>query len=123
MTAAYLCPGCSGKGHVPRPDPERLDYTVNVPCDRCGGTGRYSPQPHAEALADPDRCGATQIVNGKEWVCIRKVHDREYRRHHTDANHPNPEAHGTGAHPERMQSQAPPADRHYFVRRWPGTDR
>jgi len=110
---AYLCPGCSGKGLVTRPDPGRLDYTVNVPCDRCGGTGRYSPQPHAEALADPTRCGVTQIVNGKEWVCIRKVHDREYRRHHTDAEHPNP----------AFPSNNPQGDRHYFVRRWPGTDR
>ena len=78
--------------------------------------------PHP-AIDRPDKCGVTEVINGHEWICIKDVHDPEYRRRQTDRAHFG-YVHGTGAHPERpFGKQAAPADRHVMVRRWPNTDR
>jgi len=70
----------------------------------------------------PGICGVTTQVGRFEFICIHQPHDREYRRRSTDAHHQG-HVTGTGAHPERPYGvQAPPADRHYFVRRWPNRE-
>lgn len=68
----------------------------------------------------PDICHVIKIgVTGVEWVCIKSVHNTEYRRKATDATH-HGFVDGTGAHPERpFGMRAPKADQHYFVRRYP----
>jgi hypothetical protein len=70
----------------------------------------------------PGICGTTYTGGtGLEWICIKDPHDTEYRRHSVSDRHVAVSR--TGAHPERPDGiQAPAADRHYFVRRWPNRD-
>lgn len=72
-----------------------------------------------------DICGVTQVTNGKEWVCVRPPHSPVYRRRKSDKTHKAGDTvEGTGGHqdgPKRGYS-APPADRHYYVNRWPNRE-
>lgn len=82
------------------------------------------PDPRTVPTAGrPEICGVTKMgATGIEWVCVRKVHDRAYRRRSTDSTHQG-EVSGTGAHPERFgPASAAPADRHYYVNRWPNRE-
>lgn len=76
-----------------------------------------TPDPRTE---EPGICGISYVgATGIEWVCIAKVHDQGYKRKSTDPHHKG-YAYGTGSHPERYFTlQAPPAERHYFVVRYP----
>lgn len=69
-----------------------------------------------------DICGVTKVVGGTEWICVRPPHSPVYRRRKGDRTHRvGDRVEGTGGHqngPERAYS-APPADRHYYVNRWP----
>lgn len=70
-----------------------------------------------------DTCGVTRVGgSGIEWVCIRPVHDKAYQRRKTDAHH-HGYVTGTGAQPTPRTPgaipRAAPADRHYYVRKWP----
>ena len=52
-------------------------------------------------------CGVTKIgATGINWICVRKVHDKEYRRRHGRRSG------------ERIEDNNPAVDQHYFVRRW-----
>jgi hypothetical protein len=57
-------------------------------------------------LAAADRCGVTRLLNGHEWVCVAAVHDTPKQRSSL------PDARGYW----------PRSERHYMVRRYPGTD-
>lgn len=60
-------------------------------------------------------CGVTTTHLSIERICINEPHGTTYQRKSRPGT-----ADDTGAHPERRPLvQAPPADRHYFVRRWP----
>lgn len=76
-------------------------------------------EPDPRALVD-GICGAIdQGPLGIEWICVKPEHNPEYLRKSTDPRHVG-YVRGTGAHPERpIGVQAPPADRHHFVNRWP----
>lgn len=78
------------------------------------------PPDREDPRIGPGICGITYVGGtGLEWVCIKAPHDPEYRRRSTDAHHQGYVS-GTNSHPERPPGvQAPPADRHYFVPRWP----
>jgi hypothetical protein len=71
----------------------------------------------------PEICRVTYVGgSGLEWVCIRPVHAPAYRRRSTDRTHQG-EVSGTGAHPERFGPvSAAPADRHWFINRWPNRE-
>lgn len=55
-------------------------------------------------LQRPNVCGAQQTINGKTWVCVRDVHDDG---HHTD---------------QWYRGYPPRSQRHYYRRRYPGTN-
>ena len=77
---------------------------------------------HPDPRVLPGICGATRTTGAVEWICIKEPHDQEYRRRSADRTHTGYVS-GTGAHPERPDGvQAPPADRHYFVNRWPNRE-
>lgn len=83
---------------------------------------------HPDPRVDPGICGivATHTAAGArlaiERICIRPPHDQEYRRRSTDPGR-SPYVSGTSAHPERPDGvQSPPAERHYFVARWPNRE-
>lgn len=50
-----------------------------------------------------DICGLIKTVNGREWICIKAVHDKAYTRKN-----------GT-----EFMSNNPDVNKHYFVRRFP----
>jgi len=86
------------------------------------------PDPHPHRLLrmrlmDPEEiCGATAPGPGdpEYWICVLPPHNPGYKRRKGDARHPRGQTvYGTNAHPERDGSGAyPPADRHWFRRRW-----
>jgi hypothetical protein len=52
-------------------------------------------------------CGVTRSTGHYEWTCVAAVHDTEKQRSRQLDSRGNPAR----------------AERHLFVRRWPGTDR
>lgn len=65
--------------------------------------------PHP-GVNDPNRCGVTRWINGKEWVCVRYVHDDPPR-----------EGHGQRS-VQPTHGYYPRSERHHMARRYPGTD-
>jgi len=60
------------------------------------------------SLERPDRCGITQIVNGKEWVCVKAAHGDP------------PPLEGAQIRPAYGHHR--PSACHYFRRRYPHSD-
>jgi hypothetical protein len=59
----------------------------------------------------PQRCGVIRVINGREWICIKRVHD-------------DPPRPGHGQRSSAWYRGYPPkSERHYFRRRWPNSDR
>lgn len=74
--------------------------------------------------SEPKICGATAPGPGgvpDYWICVDPPHNPGYTRRTGDRRHQKgTEVRGTNSHPERTGSAAyPPADRHYFKRKWP----
>lgn len=68
-------------------------------------------EPADERAARADVCGVEQTINGRVWVCVKPVHD----------DPPQP-GHGQRSEQPTAYGYAPKSRRHYFVRKWPGTD-
>lgn len=68
------------------------------------------------ALKD-DICGVTFIGStGVEWICVKQVHNPEYTRNRPGRSGTR-KVNGTGGWEDR--GIVAPADKHYFVNRWP----
>ena len=55
-------------------------------------------------------CGVVRVIQGKEWICVKEVHDD-----------PPKEGHGQKS-AQWYHGYPPKSERHYFRRRYPGTD-
>lgn len=62
------------------------------------------------SLEKPDYCGVTRIIEGREWICVRSVHDDPPRPRHGQRSQ------------QPQNGYYPRSERHYFRRRYPHSD-
>lgn len=65
--------------------------------------------PHP-GLDDGNRCGVQRVIEGKVWVCVRYVHDDPPQARHGQRSQ------------QQQHGYYPRSERHYYVRRYPGTE-
>lgn len=59
-------------------------------------------------------CRVTEICGDTEWICIRTVHAKLYRRKSSSGPHKKGDI---------RYDYRPSAEQHYFVNRWPNRNR